>query len=206
MGNTFPFRVTGKVTVGFASSVGGINSLVTFAGGPTATFSIAAGAQTAGVGAITTGTQAGTITLSATQFTDDFGNDMTPQPPATVSYTVAAGAPVIVNVAVSNSTTSGFTLAVTGYSTTRDMTSAQFDFTAATGVTLAAPSATVQVGSQFTSWYSDARSNAFGSTFVLTIPFTFTSTTKPVSGVTVTLTNSKGASTPFPSSTPLPIP
>jgi hypothetical protein len=152
IGTTFPFPVNGKVAVSFASSVGGINSLVTFANGPTAFFTIPTGAQTATVGAIATGTQAGTITLSATQFTDAFGNDMTPQPPAPVSYTVAPGVPVITNVVVNNSTASGFTLVVTGYSTTRDMTSAQFNFTAASGVNLAAASTTIQLGSAFTTW------------------------------------------------------
>ena len=196
VGNTFPFPVNGTVTVSFVSSVGGFNTLVTFANGVSAKFNIPALTQTATVGALVTGTQAGTITLTATQFTDDFGNIITLAVPATVSYTLAPAVPVILNVAVSNSTPSGFTLAVTGYSDTRDMTSAQFNFTAAAGDTLAASSVTVPLTTPFAAWYSSAGSDAFGSAFVLTIPFTFSSTgtTKPVTGVTVTLTNSVGAS------------
>jgi len=204
VGNTFPFPLNGTVTVSFVSSVGGFNTLVTFANGVSATFHIPALTQTATVGALVTGTQAGTITLTATQFTDDFGNIITLAVPASVSYTVAPAVPVILNVAVSNSTDAGFTVAVTGYSTTRDMTSAQFNFTAATGETLTASSVTVPLTTPFTAWYSSSGSDAFGSAFVLTIPFTFstTGTTKPVTGVTLTLTNSVGTSIVSSSVTP----
>ena len=207
MGNTFPFSVSGKVTVSFVSSVGGINSLVTFAGGQTATFNIPAGGQTANVGPITTGTQAGTITLTATQFTDDFGNDMTPQAPTAVSYTVAPGVPVITRVAITSNQTCSpptcYIVSVTGYSTPRNMTSAVFHFTPTSTTNLGAGvgtlvDVTVQVGSQFTSWYSNAGSNPFGSSFVMTVPFTFSSTgassAAPFVSVTANMTNSVGAS------------
>jgi hypothetical protein len=210
-GTPFPFPVTGTMTVSFTSSVGGSSTLVTFPGGKTAAFHISAGSQAATVGPITTGTQAGTITLTATPFTDDYGNDMTPSSPATVSYTVEAGVPVITNVSVSNNpapTPTGFTLTVTGYSTTRDMTSAAFTFTSPTTSSLASSTVTVQLSAPFATWYSNPGSNAFGSAFSVTIPFTVASTTstvtKPVSGVTVTMTNSKGTSNVSTSVNPYP--
>ena len=103
--------------------------------------------------------------------------------------------------AISNASPTGFTVAVTGYSTPRDMTSAQFNFTPTTGTTLAASSATVQLGNAFTQWYGTTASNAFGSQFTFTIPFTVSSTGvisgAPISAITVSLTNSKGTSTTF---------
>src|SRR5207302_6307291 len=136
IGTTFPFAVSGTLTVGFASSVGGLNSLVTFSNGqPTTVFSIPANTNIATIsnGFVATGTQAGTITLSATSFKDDAGNDMTPQPPAAVSYTVAAGVPVITRVAITSNQTCSpptcYIVSVTGYSTPRNMTSAVFHFT-----------------------------------------------------------------------------
>jgi hypothetical protein len=213
-GTPFPYAVFGTVTVSFVSAVGGINSLVTFSNGtPTTTFSIPANTNNAIInnGNVLTGTQAGTITLTATQFTDRYGNVLTPQSNSPVSYTVAAGAPVITNVTVSGNpppSTTGFTLIVTGYSTTRDMTSAAFTFTSPSTDTLASSTVTVPLTSAFTTWYGDSRSNPFGSSFLMTIPFTVASSgstvTKPVSGVTVTMTNSKGTSNPSTSVNPYP--
>ena len=214
-GTPFPYTVTGTVTVAFTSAVGGINSLVLFSNGtPTTTFTIPANTNNALInnGNVLTGTQAGTLTLTATQFTDRFGNVMTPATPSPVSYTIAAGPPVITNVSVSNNppaSPSGFTLLVTGYSTTRDMTSATFTFTSPSTDTLASSTVTVPLTAAFTTWYSDSRSNPFGSTFVMTIPFTFASSatvTKPISGVTLTMTNSKGTSNPSTSVNPYPNP
>jgi hypothetical protein len=213
-GTPFPYAVFGTVTVGFVSAVGGINSLVTFSNGtPTTTFSIPANTNNAIInnGNVLTGTQAGTITLTAAQFTDRYGNVLTPQSNNPVSYTVAAGPPVITNVTVSTNpppSTTGFTLIVTGYSTTRDMTSAAFTFTSPSTDTLASSTVTVPLTTAFTTWYSDSRSNPFGSSFLMTIPFTVASSgstvSKPVSGVTVTMTNSKGTSNPSTSVNPYP--
>ena len=213
-GTPFPYTVFGTVTVSFASGVGGINSLVTFSNGtPTTTFSIPANTNNAIVnnGNVLTGTQAGTLTLTATQFTDRYGNVLTPLSNSPVTYTIAAGPPVITNVSVSSNpapTPSAFTLTVTGYSTTRDMTSAAFTFTAPSTDTLASSTFTVPLTGPFTTWYSDSRSNPFGSTFVMTIQFSVASSgstvTKPITGVTLTMTNSKGTSNASGSVNPYP--
>jgi hypothetical protein len=57
---------------------------------------------------------------------------------------------------------------------------------------------TVPLSTAFATWYSNSASNATGSEFMLTVPFT-TSNGPPtdVIAVTVTLTNSKGVSTSF---------
>ena len=88
-----------------------------------------------------------------------------------------------------------FTVSVTGYSTPRNMTSALFTFTPTTGTILGATTATVQLGPAFTTWYATTASNAFGSQFTVSVPFTFSpSTVAPVAALTVSLTNSIGTS------------
>jgi hypothetical protein len=88
------------------------------------------------------------------------------------------------------------TAIVTGYSTTRDMVSGLFHFTPAAGSAAPPTDFTVQLASPFATWYGNPASNATGSQFVLTQPFTVsTGTGASITSVTVTLTNSKGAST-----------
>jgi hypothetical protein len=58
---------------------------------------------------------------------------------------------------------------------------------------------TVPLTTAFTAWYSNPNSNAFGSTFKMTVQFSYTGppgTSVPLVAVTGTLTNSIGASTP----------
>ena len=205
MGGSIPFTVRGTMTLSFASSVGGDDQLVRFSNSTrTAGFSISptsGGRATFNDGslAVLTGTTAGTITLTAT-FSDASApaNDMTPKPAKTFTYTINAGAPVIVSVVVCNSTASGFSAQVTGYSTPRDMSNVSFTFTPTTGTNLASTTATVQLGSTFTTWYGSTAANAFGSLFTLTVPFTVGSSgpisTAPISALTASLTNSRGTS------------
>jgi len=103
--------------------------------------------------------------------------------------TIAKSAPAIQSVTFSN-TGGGLTVTVTGYSTTRDMTSGTFTFAPATGSTLAQNTVTVPLSSAFTTWYQNSASNAFGSQFKLTVPFTVSSNAAGVASVSVTLTNS----------------
>jgi arginine exporter protein ArgO len=86
---------------------------------------------------------------------------------------------------------------VTGYSDTRDMISGLFHFAPATGSTLVQNDITVQLGSAFATWYGNPASNATGSQFTLTQPFTLSQgTAASITAVTVTLSNSQGASAP----------
>jgi len=206
IGGTFPFAVSGVVTLTYASSVGGDDQLVRFGNGQrTTNFSIPANTSRTPVNdgnIVITGTVSGTISLSAT-FKDDFGNDMTPTAPHIVTYTVTASVPVITRVVISNASANGMTIAVTGFATPRNMTSAVFHFTPTSSTNLGAgvgtpADVTVQVGSQFTTWYGSTASNAFGSQFTMTIQFTFSSTgpstVAPIASVTLNMTNSVGAS------------
>jgi hypothetical protein len=140
------------------------------------------------------GTVAGTITIT-TVVKDSAGNTLTP--PAPIVITVNPTVPVITGVTPGAATSGGFSISVTGRSTPRNMTSALFHFTSPTGTTLASADITVPLTSAFTTWYGSSASTPFGSTFTMTVQFSFTAPvgeTVPYTTVTVTLTNSVGAS------------
>jgi hypothetical protein len=205
-GGTYPLNITGTMTLTFASAAGGSQPYdAKFASGPatTANFTIAAGTSQGLFSStpftsvpVMTGTVAGTITIT-TSLKDSAGNTL--PPPAPIVITVNPTVPVITNVTPCAITTSGFSISVIGRSTPRDMTSALFHFTSPTNAQLASADVTVPLTSAFTSWYSNSASNAFGSTFRMTVQFSFTGppgTTVPFTTVTATLTNSIGTSTP----------
>ena len=193
LSSAFPVDITGTLTITFQSSVGGDDQTIRFSNGSrTANFTIPAGSTQVSAGNLLTGTVAGTIKLTASLQAS--GTDITPSPAPSKTVTVAASAPVISSVVLQ---ANGATLnvIVTGYSTTRDMVSGLFHFAAATGSTLAQSDLTVQLASAFSAWYGNSASNATGSQFVLTMPFSLSQgTAASITAVTVTLTNSKGAS------------
>lgn len=201
LASAYPTTLTGTLSVSFQSAVGGNPTEVKFitSGGSSSSvnFSIAAGLTNAafpGGPVLATGTVAGTITLTA-RFSAG-GTDVTPNPAPTETITIAQAAPVIQSVTFSN-TGGGLTVTVTGYSTTREVQSGTFTFAPAAGSTLSQSAITVQLASPFSTWYSSSASNQYGGQFMLTAPFSVpTNAAQDVIGVSVTLTNSKGASAP----------
>jgi len=199
LASPYPNALTGTLSVSFQSAVGGNPTEVKFiaSGGSSSSvnFSIAAGSTNAvftGSPVLATGTVAGTITLTA-KFSAG-GTDVTPSPAPAETITIAQTAPVIQSVAFSNSG-GGLTVTVIGYSTTREIQSGTFTFAPAAGSVLAQSAITVQLTSAFSAWYSSTASNQYGSQFMLTAPFTVPpNAAQDVIGVSVTLTNSKGAS------------
>jgi hypothetical protein len=141
--------------------------------------------------ALQTGSVAGTIELSATLTAGDL--DVTPSPLPLKNLRIDRTAPVITNVRV-NRTSSGFELAITGFSTTREVTSATFQFTPAAGSRLDSTQITVQTGEAARLWFTDSRSADYGGQFTFVQPFTLQNAT--LSEVSVTLTNGQGTSQP----------
>jgi hypothetical protein len=202
--SAYPAAITGTATLTFASSVGGDDQTIQFgSGGRAVSFTIAAGSTQASFSgatstnassvAVLTGTVAGTITITL-----DFmasGTDITPAPAPTATITLITTPAFIQTVVFGSATTGAFTVVVTGFSTTRDMTTGLFQFAPSSNATLATSAVTVSLGEAFSIWYSNTASNATGSEFQLTVPFTTTNgPSADVIAVTVTLTNSKGAS------------
>jgi len=89
------------------------------------------------------------------------------------------------------------TVAIQGFSNTRELTQASFVFTAAPGSSLISnPDVTVDVGKDFANWFSSGDSIQYGSTFTYTQIFSITGDASNIGSVQVTLTNSVGPSTP----------
>jgi hypothetical protein len=117
-----------------------------------------------------------------------------------VIITVPRLVPVIVpgSVKITNITASGFQVFLDASSTPRDLTSANFTFTAASGTQLNGTSFTVSLTSTAAPWFDPGNATAVsnGGAFSLTIPFTFSGDTSAIGSVSVTLTNSVGTSAP----------
>jgi len=206
-GGPYALAITGTMTLTFAPAGGGTQaSDAKFASGSpyAAIFTIAAGSSLGLFGTASSsvpvmiGTVAGTITITTTL---QDSNGTTLPPPAAVVMTVNPTVPVInangvIPCAV---TSSGFSISVTGRSTPRDMTSALFHFTLPTNTQPPTLDVTVPLTSAFAAWYSSPNSSAFGSTFKMTVQFSYAGppgSTVPFVAVTATLTNSIGTSTP----------
>lgn len=141
------------------------------------------------------GSTAGTITLTVQLTETASGVNLTPASLVPIVITIPPSPPGIGSFTLSRNGNS-LTAAITGLSPTRDMTEATFHFTAAPGQTLKTTDLTVQLSTAFTNWYQSSDSDQFGTTFLYTQPFTLSTDATSVSSVTVTLTNSQGASQP----------
>jgi hypothetical protein len=200
IGNAYPLDFTGQITLTFASDSPSTDDpeVVFLTGGRTVSFTVPANTtQVVFSGAtpgVQIGTVSGTITLTLKLTTTATGIDITPSPAPSSTLRIAKSAPVIASAAVTR-TSGGFNLVVVGYATSREMVSANVGFTAAAGVTLASNQATISLSSVFTTWYQSSASAAYGSQFSLTMPFTFTNGTNPLTSVSVQLTNAQGSST-----------
>jgi Putative Ig domain len=200
-GAPYGSEITGLLTLAFAPAPGvvGTDAMIRFApdGSSQLEYTVPANQTQAifptisnGTPAIMTGTVAGTITLTVSMFAG--GQDITPSPAPTKTITIAPAVPVINSVTLQQ-VSGGLSVVVTGYSNTREVSSGTFSFTVSSGNT--APAAiVVPLTSAYATWFNNTTSNATGGQFKLTVPFSVTGGATAVTKVTVTLTNSKGAS------------
>ena len=140
------------------------------------------------------GSTAGTITITI-HLTLAGGQDITPANITPITVTVPASPPVLQSPTL---TGSGKSLQITAVvlSSTRDMTEAQFHFTAAPGRSLKTADITVPLTAVFQTWYGSTTSDQFGTSCTYTQPFTLDGDAADVGSVTITLVNSNGASEP----------
>ena len=141
--------------------------------------------------AMQTGSVAGTIELSVRLWSGD--TEVTPSSMPVRTVRIDRTAPVITNVRL-NPVANGIEIVVTGISTTREVTGATFQFTAAPGSRLDPSQITVDTSAASRLWFSDSRSVEFGGQFTFVQPFTVTGAT--LREVSVTLTNGQGTSQP----------
>jgi len=193
----YPLEITGVMTLTFASSVGGTGEEARFSDGSRSLqFIVRANATqaifpTVANPAIITGTVAGTITTTASMSAG--GQNVTPSPAPTKTITIDTAVPVITSVALQQAT-GGINVVVQGYSNTREVSSGSFTFSVSSGNTLSQATLSVPLTSAYTTWFNNSASNATGGQFRLTVPFSVTGSATAVTRVSVTLTNSKGAS------------
>jgi hypothetical protein len=93
-------------------------------------------------------------------------------------------------------TSTGFTITITGYVTSREMTQAVFQLTPTPGANLQTTSLTVTLDALFATYFGSAAAAPFGGQFTFTQPFTVNGNLQGVGSVTVTLTNRVGTSAP----------
>ena len=191
LSQAYPADIQGTMTLSVSpvTTGGPTDPSVQFAtGGTTFNFTIPAGSTTVPSVQIQTGTLAAFITVNLTLQVNE-------QQIATssVDISVPSTAPVITSVSLDRS---GDTLTVTvvGYSSSRDMSTAAFDFTPASGSSISNPEISLDVSTEFGTWYSSAASIDFGSEFTYQQIFNLNNNASTIGGVSVTLTNSVGTS------------
>lgn len=204
-----PYSLTlrGTLTLAFNSDVFANDPAVQFAvGGRTVNFTIPAGqrdavfASNATQARFQTGTVAGSIVITPS-FQSDGGIALTPTDPPALTLTVAQAAPRLQSVQISGKTSSGFSLLVTGFATSRQISTIELSFTAASGENLGTSKITLAAEPSFNAWYQSTASAQFGSQFTATVPLTLTgdvvnasTLADTIRSVSVTLTNRLGAS------------
>lgn len=205
LANTHAEPVTGTLTLTFmpnaANAIDDPN--VTFINSQTSTrtadVTFAANTSTAELsipsGVLQAGTEAGTIQLAMMDVklggldVTPVGDEFTVEVPRLV--------PIITSIRIINRTAGGFDVEVTGYSTSREITAATFNFAEASGANLLTVQLRPDVVSTFTTYYQSPISGTAGGAFVYLQPFLIQQgDSAAVASVTVTLTNAQGNSKP----------
>ena len=202
----YSLNLTGVLTMTVAAEAGGDPAVQFSTGGRTVNFVIPANTTRAVFPnqstqiRLQTGSVAGTITITPSFATQAGGADLTPDPPVVQRFTVQSLAPRLQTVRIDNRTSTGFTLSITGFSTSRTLTDVILAFTAAPGFNLANAQITYPLGGGSTSWFLSPASQAFGGQFTVSIPFALQSnngSSTPIDAlqsVSVTATNERGTS------------
>jgi hypothetical protein len=207
LASAYPVAISGTLTMGIAGNLPADPAVQFATGGRTVSFTIPAnqtaavfGAQGKQVG-LQTGTVASNITLTPTFATLTGNVDLTPNAPTLLQFAVAPAAPTLIALQFSGQSATGFTIQVTGFTTTRSLTSLAVQFTTAPGFSLATSQFTINVKPVSTVWFQTTVSQGFGGQFTLAVPFTFQATLpvgqsvlSAIASVSVAMSNETGAS------------
>jgi hypothetical protein len=202
----YPVALAGTLTISVAAASFGPDPAVQFsAGGAQVAFTIPANTLEAvfpgGSNQIQlqTGTVAGTILITPSFTLGTAGGiNITPANPAALQLSVPTLPPALLTASLNAFTTSSLTVVVTGYSTTRDLGNLTVQFTPNSDFTLNATSFTLDLSAAANVWFLSGASA--GGQFNIEIPFTFgptgttTNLTASISAISVSVTNSVGAS------------
>jgi hypothetical protein len=207
LASPYPLALAGLLTLTTSTDLVDDPAVQFATGGRTVTFVIPANSTDATFAnqgpqiRLQTGTISNTITLTPVFATQSGGIDITPNSPTTLQFSVAAAPPVLIAVQPVNETASSFALNLTGYSTTRTLTSVSLQFTAAAGMTLGIAQATIDIHQAATLWFQSTGSQSFGGQFTITLPFTLqgtppigTTLLQTIASISATVSNERGAS------------
>ena len=173
LASAYPMTLEGTLKLTFASAVFTDDPSIQFAsGGRTVNFTIPANSTEAlfnngGAKAmpIQTGTTAGTILITPS-FATESGFDVTPSSPDGLTLTIPRLAPQVTNASITSETTTGFTLTLNGYSTTRALKQLDIQITPKQGETFSTTHLTLDVSSGSSAWFQSATSQPFGGAFL----------------------------------------
>ena len=207
LANPYPLALTGVLTLSTSSDLVNDPAVQFSTGGRTVPFVIPANSTSANFAdqgpqlRLQTGTVASSITLTPTFATQSGGIDVTPASPATLQFTVAAAPPVLLAIQAANQTASSFSLVVTGYSTTRTLTTLTLQFTPASGISIGSSQITTDLKQAATVWFQSTASQVFGGQFAVTVPFTLQGTPptgktllQTIAAISATVSNERGTS------------
>lgn len=193
--NPYPVPLNVALNLNFAASLSPAvdDPMIQFAGGGrTLNFVVPANTTITPPIQLQSGTTAGTITIPVTLTAG--GVNVTP---ASVQPVVIVVPPAVPSLTSATLTRSGdqLTIAMVGFSNTREMAQATFHFVAAAGAQIDTPDVTVPASTIFSTWYGSTPSDQYGTSFTYTQVFTVSSGAAAVGSVEITLTNTVGAST-----------
>jgi len=201
LSSAFPAPITGTLTATFESNAAvpaEDPALVFTSGSRTIQFNIPANSTQAELPAglaIQSGTVAGTVRLTVRLRSGE--QDVTPDPMPVQVATIRRSAPVIRQVtARRDPQNSAIIIDIVGFSTSREVTHGTFRFTPPPGVSLQNTEVTVPLTDPARRWYESDEGKRFGSLFTLSQRFTVQGNLNDIANVTVTLSNTEGASQP----------
>jgi hypothetical protein len=189
----YPTDLSGQVTLSFTSNavIPSDDPMLQFSNGSRiVTFTIPANSLNAVFPApvmLLTGTVAGTVQMTAS-FTNGPSNVIAG------TTVIAQDAPQMTAV---DATLTGNTIVVrvTGYSVNRSVSDVIFGFDVQTASGIQRINAPRSVSADFSTWYQNPQSSAFGSAYVFSQTFTVQGDASTLRSVVVTLSNSLGSST-----------
>ena len=182
LGSPYPVAIAGTLTLTTSGSLPNDPAVQFSSGGQTASFVIPANSTSAVFGnsgtgiAFQTGTVASTITVTPS-FTTQAGQvNLTPATPTTLQATIAPAAPTLTGIELTGETATGFSIVVTGFTTTRTLTTWTVQFATVPGFSMAQSQFTLNIQQVGGVWFQSSASQAFGGQFSITVPFTFQGT------------------------------
>lgn len=118
-----------------------------------------------------TGTVAELVMVTPS-FSSASGTDLTPTSSKQLQIEIPRRAPTILEASVGSITSTGFSVNITGFSTTRSLDNLTFQFKGARGVSIPSTATTIDVSTSAAFWYASPTAEALGGLFSIDVPFT----------------------------------